>query len=99
MARRATPNTVDDQVEIIDRYIAPHPHRPGIDNAWLPSYGYPVWILVDALHAADFDVARVARAYRIPDEAVQAVGAYYRRHRDAIDARGKANAADFGAFG
>ena len=48
--------------ELIDRIIQLHPHRPGIDNAWLPRYGYAVWILVDALNAADGDVGRVARA-------------------------------------
>ena len=98
MARPATPDTAEAQTELIDRHIAPHPHRPGVDNAWLPRYGYSVWIIVDALIAAEFDEARVARAYQIPKEAVQAVAAYYGRHRDAIDARINANAADFGAF-
>jgi hypothetical protein len=53
---------------------------------------------VDALNATRGDVGRVARGYELPEEAVRAVIAYYRRHQAAIDARINANAANFGAF-
>jgi uncharacterized protein (DUF433 family) len=38
------------------------------------------------------DVAQVAADYALPSEAVEAAMAYYRRHKDLIDARIVANA-------
>lgn len=83
---------------LIDRYIDFHPHRSGPGDARIAGYGYAVWILIDALDAAGQDVARVAREYELPQDAVRAAIGYYRRHRDAIDARTRANALDFGVY-
>ena len=83
---------------LIDAYVDLPPHRPDPGDARLAAYGYPVWIVIDALAAADHDLARVARDYELPEEAVRAAVAFYRRHREAIDARAGANAAAFGAY-
>lgn len=83
---------------LIQAYVTLPPHRPDPGDARLTAYGYPVWIVVDALVAADHDLARVARDYELPEDAVRAVVAFYRRHREAIDARSRANAAAYGAF-
>jgi uncharacterized protein (DUF433 family) len=89
---------VDDADDaLIDAYVRIDPRRPDPGEARLAAYGYPVWILIDALTAADQDAARVARDYEIPADAVRAAVAFYRRHRDAIDAQARANAAVFGA--
>lgn len=64
----------------------------------MAGYGYSVWILIDALNEADQDLARVAREYELPQEAIEAAVAFYRQHHDAIDARMRANAADFGVY-
>ena len=45
------------------------------------------------LEAVENDVARVADDYEVPREAVEAALAYYRRHREVIDARIAANSA------
>ena len=82
---------------LIDAYVEFPSHWPDPGDARLAAFGYPVWIVVDALAAADQDLARVARDYELPEDAVKATVAFYRRHRDAIDARARANAAAFGA--
>ncbi|MGH2534094.1 MAG: hypothetical protein ACRDJW_17635 [Thermomicrobiales bacterium] len=40
----------------------------------------------------------MAEEYDPPQEAVRAAVAFYYQHRDAIDARMRANAADFGVY-
>jgi len=98
--KRSTPFPVEEALApsadgLIARYIAPHPHRAGTANVWLPGYGYSVWILADALNDVNGDRERVAREYELPEEAVEAVALYYDRHRKAIDAKILANALDF----
>ena len=44
------------------------------------------------LEAVHDDVARAAHDYRLPQEAVEAALAYYRRYKTFIDARLEANA-------
>jgi uncharacterized protein (DUF433 family) len=46
-----------------------------------------VWAIVAQLKVNDWDVAQTARDYDIPEVEVQATLAYYRRHKDALDAR------------
>lgn len=90
---------VDDADDaLIDAYVRVDPRRPDLGEARLAAYGYPVWILIDALTAADQDAARVARDYELPEGAVKAALAFYHRHREAIDAQARANAAAFGAY-
>jgi hypothetical protein len=90
-----TDETSDD---LVGRYISLHPNRSGIANAWLPQYGYSVWILADALNDTGGDVARVAREYEIPEEAVEAVASFYGQYRKTIEARILANAIAFNAI-
>jgi uncharacterized protein (DUF433 family) len=78
----------------ITQYIELNPQRPGLDEAWLKDYGVAVWALIGYLHAADGDVARVAAAYDVPQEAVEAAIAYYDQHRALIDTRIAANDAE-----
>jgi uncharacterized protein (DUF433 family) len=88
----------DGDDDLIATHIEIQPHRPDPEEARVVGHGYPVWILVDALVAADHDLARVARDYELPEEAVRAAVAFYDRHRAAIDARIRANAAVYGAY-
>jgi len=77
-------------VALIARYIAPHPANPGRDEYWLPAYGYSVWVIAGDLSPDAANAAVVAREYGIPleaVEAVEAVWAYYCRHRALIDNR------------
>jgi uncharacterized protein (DUF433 family) len=59
----------------------------GRADARLCGSGVPVWALVGHLRVVDDDVDRVAADYKLPREAVEAALAYYRRHKDLIDAR------------
>jgi uncharacterized protein (DUF433 family) len=79
--------------ELADRWIEPHPWKQGAAEARLRDSKIPVWAIVGYLRMVDGDAERTARDYRIPGEAVAAVLAYYRRHREAIDARLAANLA------
>ncbi len=83
---------------LIDIYVDVSSQRLDPGDARLTGYGYPVWIMIDALAAADNDLARVSREYELPEDAVRAAVAYYGRNREAIDARARANAAAFGVF-
>ena len=78
---------------LIARYIEQNPHYPSLDAARLRKYGVSVWSIIAHLHAVGGDVAHVAADYGLPCEAVEAALAYYRRHKDLIDARIAANAA------
>ncbi|MBI2940951.1 MAG: DUF433 domain-containing protein [Chloroflexi bacterium] len=82
-----------DSEQLIARHIEQNPSRPGPGNARVVSYGVPVWALVAHLDAVDGSVDRVADDYELPREVVLAALNYYRRHKDAIDARIAANAA------
>jgi hypothetical protein len=83
--------------DLIEQHISRHPHKVSVADAWLPRYGYSVWILADALNATNGDIACVARDFEIPEEAVEAVVLYYERYRKAIDAKILLNALDFNA--
>jgi uncharacterized protein (DUF433 family) len=72
---------------LIARYIAPHPDKSGVAEAWLPEYGVSVWALIAHYRATGQDAAYTARAYGIPLEAMQAALAYYQQHQAALDAR------------
>lgn len=78
--------------QLIARYIEADPHRAGPADARLREHGVAVWALVGNLPSAHDDAAELATAYDVSREAVEAALAYYRRHREAIDARIAANA-------
>ena len=94
--RATRANETNDDV-LIDAFVDLPPHVPDAGDARLAAYGYPVWIVIDALAASDHDIARVARDYEVPEDAVRAAVAFYHRHREAIDIRARANAAAVGA--
>lgn len=78
---------------LIEKYIQQDRYRPGVADARVIPEGVPVWALIGYLPVVGGLPHRVAAAYRISDEAMDAVMAYYRRHQGAIDARIEANAA------
>ena len=78
--------------ELIARYIEPNPYHPSLDAARVRQYGVSVWSIIAHLHVVGDDVTQVAAVYGLPSEAVEAAMAYYRRHKDLIDARIVANA-------
>ena len=93
-------NTMDRSMEIvpspddlIEKWIEPNPNRPGAFDVRLKEYCVPVWALVGFFRGMDGDISRVATAYDLPLEAVQAAVAYYERHTEIIDARIAANLA------
>ena len=77
---------------LIERYIGPNPHRPGVEHA-VEEGGVSVWALVAHWRRVGENVRQVAADYDLPTEAVKAALAYYRRHAAAIEARIAANAA------
>ncbi|MBI4504454.1 MAG: hypothetical protein HY691_02875 [Chloroflexi bacterium] len=72
---------------LIKRYIELNPNRPGVDEARVVDYQVPVWALVAYWSAVNRDIARVAKDYGLPEDAVAAVLAFYRQHSAVIDAR------------
>jgi uncharacterized protein (DUF433 family) len=79
------------EAALIERYLEPNPNRPGPADWWLKDHGVSVWALVGEWLGVDHDVDRVADAYAVPREAVDAAIAYYRQHPAVIDARLAAN--------
>lgn len=77
---------------LIAKYIEPHPAKPGIAEYRLhvEQNGYPVWAIVASLLLYEDD-EQIAREYHFPLETIEAVRAFYERHRDAIDDRLAAN--------
>jgi uncharacterized protein (DUF433 family) len=85
--------TGDDGYEraLIQRWLRPNPHRPS--EMVLDKYGTAVWAIVGHARGMEDDIAGIARAYNVPEDAVRAALAYYRRHPLQIDAKLEANAA------
>ena len=79
--------------ELIKNYVKPNPNRPGPADVRLVPSAVSVWAIIGYLEAVHGDVCQTAADYRIPEEAVRAALAYYRKHREVIDARIAANAA------
>ena len=82
-----------DDEQIIRRYIDEDPDHPNPTEARVAGYGVPVWALIGYLRAVEGDPVRTAQDYGLPEAVVEAAAAYYRRHRQAIDARLIENAA------
>lgn len=72
---------------LMARWIRPHPHRSGAADVVVAESDVPVYALIGDLSVVAGDLDRVAADYEVPREAVEAALAYYRRHRDLIDAR------------
>ncbi len=81
---------IDDSIAC---YIEEDPSHRGPARARLRELGVEVWVLVAQLPAMDGNPVRLAEAYGLPREAVEAALAYYRRHKKDIDAQIALNAA------
>lgn len=81
--------------DLIAQYIEENPHRPGPGDAIIRGVGVSVWIVVEAYRASGRDSERIARAWDIPREAMDAALAYYAKHTAAIDARIESQRAPF----
>jgi len=77
----------------IAHHIEDDPEHHGPSRARLRDSGVEVWVLVAQLPAMDGDPVRLAEAYGVPVEAVEAALAYYRRHKKVIDEQIALNAA------
>jgi uncharacterized protein (DUF433 family) len=75
---------------LINQYLEPNPNRPGPADWRLKEHGVSVWAIVGYWDTVQ-DARRVAAAYGVPCDAVEAALAYYARHRDVIEARLAAN--------
>src|SRR5262245_32125831 len=78
--------TASERQALIDQYIVPDPHHPGIAHYVLGKYGISVWALVAYYETVGHDLNRVASDYDIPADQVRAALAFYAEHADAIDA-------------
>jgi hypothetical protein len=78
----------DDEADaLIAKYIRQDPNHPGRHEAWADfgTSGASVWYLIP--HVRSVGLVEVARDWRLPEEAVVAAIAYYRRHRDLFEAK------------
>lgn len=79
--------------DLVARHIEEDPEHRGPARARLREMGVEVWVLVAQLPAMDSSPVRLAEAYGLPIDAVEAALAYYRSHRKDIDAQIALNAA------
>lgn len=84
MARELTHTDAD---ALIAQYIGPHPSDRGLANYWLADAGIQVWAIIAFLEANGGDADAVAAMFEIPRTQVEAVQAFYTRHRAVIDDR------------
>lgn len=77
--------------ELIDLYVDASAAVGGPAEARLRRSWVPVWALIGHIPVADNNPEALAAAYDIPVEEAEAALAYYRRHRDIINARLEAN--------
>jgi len=81
----------DQEQQLIERWIEPHPWKRGVEEARLIDSKVSIWALMGYLRMVGGDVSAVAEGYNVPRDAVEAALAYYRQHRILIDARLAAN--------
>jgi uncharacterized protein (DUF433 family) len=84
-------NTTDLERDLVTRWIEPARPRPGDPEAHIVGTGIPVWALIGHWLGTGRDPARTASDYELTPETVKAALAYYRLHREVIDARLAAN--------
>ncbi len=83
-----------NEAELIARHIEENPYKPGAADVRLKESGVAVWAFIAYWQAArGGDLAAAAADYELSPEATQAALAYYRQHRELIDARIAVNAA------
>jgi uncharacterized protein (DUF433 family) len=72
---------------LIDAWIEPDPRKPWPGDARVRDYFVHVWALIGHQRATSRGVEAISHDYGLPAQAVEAALAYYRRHRQSIDAR------------
>jgi len=77
----------DPLAQLIGQYIEPDSDPRRVEEARLRDHGYAVWALLGDLLLPGRTADLIAREYRVPVEAVDAVWAYYLRNRVALDRR------------
>ncbi len=77
----------DPFARLIEQYIEHDGDPRRVEEARLREYGYAVWALLGDLLVPGRTADVVAQEYRVPVPAVEAVWAYYLRHRAALDRR------------
>jgi uncharacterized protein (DUF433 family) len=92
LAQGATAPHASSEDELIRRHMAPAEDQAAIADARLVESGVPVWALAGYAPLVDWDAERIAADYALSVDEVAAALAYYRRHRDVIEARIAANA-------
>ena len=75
---------------LIERYIVLDCDAP--ERAYLRGHGGHVWALIEHLQQVQPDPRKLADEFGVPDEAIEAVLAYYELHKPRIDARIRLNA-------
>lgn len=78
---------IENEAELIAHHIGPDSTAPGRAYARLTHWPYSVAFIIGTLQLEHGSVANTARTLDIPDEAVQAAIAWYRRYPEYIDAR------------
>ena len=73
--------------DLIECWIESDSVKSGPEEARVKGYGVHVWALLNLLKTYRLDRYAAARAYDLPDEALDAVLAYYQLHQRALDAR------------
>jgi uncharacterized protein (DUF433 family) len=89
VGKKAPVMPTDD--ELVERFIEPDPHRPS--DTRIAEFGVPVWALIGYLKVVNGDIAEVASAYEVPEDAVRAAIAFYKAQPGLIDAKLALNAA------
>lgn len=72
---------------LIARHVVPDPHKPGPIEVRLRDSGYSVWAVIGGLISTNGDLAQLAREYELSDDELAAALAYYRAHKEIIEAR------------
>lgn len=92
----ATQRTEAEKDALIAQYIAPHPHKSGLYNAVvLPQHVFVFIVLNGLLYTYNGDAAESMADYDLTEEQMDAILAYYERHKCAIDARIEAHETQF----
>jgi uncharacterized protein (DUF433 family) len=73
--------------DLIDVWIEPDPRKPWPGDARVRGYFVHVWALIGHQRATNRELEAISHDYGLPAQAVEAALAYYRRHRQSIDAR------------
>lgn len=80
--------------ELINLYIDASSAAGGMADARLRHSWVPIWAVIGHIPVTGDAPEALADAYDIPVEEAEAALAFYRRHRDIVDARIAANRID-----